>query len=73
MRTISNVNHRHAIILKILNLSNQVSAQSENQCMLYTQRKSTFILSYVFGVCCCCPNLIYFYNKVCITKEHCLQ
>ena len=56
MRFIYNVKRCCAIRLKfrdkILNFSNQVSAQSESQYLLYNKRKSAFILSHVFGICC---------------------
>ena len=73
MRFIYNVKRCCAIRLKfrdkILNFSNQVSAQSESQYLLYNKIKSAFILSHVFGICCLCHILTYFYNKVCITKK----
>ena len=71
MRIIYNVKDCYAIRLKFEdNLSNEVSARSESQYQLYNQIKSTFILSYVFDICCHCDNLTCVYNKVCITKKH---
>ena len=58
------------ILKQILNFSNKVSDSSESQDLLYIQRKSTFKLSCVFGICCHCRNLMYFYKKVCIAKKH---
>ena len=37
--------------------------------MIYNQRKSTFLLSYVFGICYRCHSFLYFNNKVCFTKN----
>ena len=66
MKIIYNVRHCYPIHLKF---GDKVIAQRESKYLLYNQRKSTFILLYVFGICCCCHNLTYFYNKVHNHKE----
>ena len=43
------------------------SALSESQYLLYNQRKY-FLLSWVFGICCCCYSLTYL-NIICLAKE----
>ena len=79
MKIIYDIKHRYTIRLKIgnkfLNFSNfnQVSAPSENHYLLYHQRKSAFIMSYVFDICSRYHNLTNFYNKACITKKEPLQ
>ena len=67
MRVIYDVKHRYTIRLKF---SNQVGAPSQNQYLLYRQRISISILLQVFGICCRCRNLTYFYNKAGITWKH---
>ena len=55
---------------QILNFSDEVTTRSESLCLLYNHRKSTLILSQLFGICCHFSKLTYFYSKVCITKKH---
>ena len=46
MKVIHNLKHCYAICLKFLhNFSNQISAESKSQYLLYNQRKFTLMLS----------------------------
>ena len=49
---------------QILNFSDQASGQSKSKYLLYNQRKSTFILTKVFNICCCCHNLTYLITRL---------
>ena len=44
------------------------SALSESQYLLYNQRKYSFLLSWVIGICWCCYSLTYF-NIIYLAKE----
>ena len=57
----SNVKHCH-----------QISLGLEVKNLFYGKRKSTLILSEVFGICYRRHNLTYFNNKVCLIKKRCL-
>ena len=68
IRIIYNVKNFYAIHFKFgdkfLTSLNKVNSRSEYEYLLYNQRKSTFILSSVFGICYGCHNLIYLNNKI---------
>ena len=44
------LNNSFEVLRQIRNFSNQVSSRTENQFLLYNQRKSTFILWWVFSI-----------------------
>ena len=68
---ICNVAHRCAIRLKFGGKFLTYSARRESQHLFYNQRKSTFVLPQVSNNCCRYQNLTY--NKVYITKKHCIN
>ena len=49
--------------------SNNVRALRKIQYLFCSQRKSTFILLQVFGICYPCHDFTYFNNKVCLSKK----
>ena len=73
IKIFSNVKRRHAICLKFgdkfFTFLTMVRVWSKSQYLLCNQKKSNFILSSVFGICCRCHELTYFNNKVCLTKK----
>ena len=68
--------HRYEIHLKFGEkfLTSLTKLELEaNASIYFAIKKSTFILLWVFGICCRFHNLTYFNNKVCITKKHFLK